>query len=197
MNSRVSRIQSLLKEKLEPTPSKRPQFWKPAKLIRRITSNPTAQQWLNTQSSLTAKLKQSFPTLAVKVLFEGMETPLASEAECLGMYRNEAAWIRCVVLQANNKNLVYARTIIPHFTPENPWHEIQTLGTKPLGELLFEMPNLERLPFEFATIALNQWPYLPAGEISGKTSFSRRSVFLQNQAPLLLTEAFLPDLIHP
>jgi chorismate--pyruvate lyase len=194
---RLSRIKQLLKEKSGSTPKVRPIFWKPAGLIQRITPCKTIQNWLTTKDSLTAKLRQLCPNLEVVILSEKLQRPLANETQSLGLKSQEQAWIRCVLLKGGDKNWVYARTVIPHFSDSSPWAYLQNLGNKPLGETLFQEQRVQRTPFTFSNPALDTWPYLKnAIAIEGlhQKSYARRSVFTQQQAPLLLTEVFLPPL---
>lgn len=193
----IAKIRALIAAKTQAKIS-RPQFWKPKGLIQRITPIRSIQNWLTTQNSLTAKLRQFCPDLEVEILSEKFEEPLISEAQKLGLARNEEAWVRCVVLKCGDHHLVYARTVIPRMAPNNPWQELQNLGNKPLGELLFEMPSITRSDFEFSKDTLGYWPYLinqlNAPEMRNHPSFARRSIFKQKEAPLLLTEVFLPGL---
>ncbi|BBP47091.1 putative chorismate pyruvate-lyase [Thiosulfatimonas sediminis] len=197
---RLAKIKALLQQK---TPSKtlRPQFWKPVGLLSRITPVGALHAWLKTPKSLTAKLKKRCPELHVKILSETFEIPLLSETQRLGLAADETVWVRCVVLQCGSDNWVYARTVIPAIGPDNPWQELQQLGNKPLGEVLFEMPNVQRSEFEFSKDTLDYWPYLAAhlnnAQQNKLASFARRSIFTENDAQLLLTEVFLPDLTTP
>ena len=197
--SPIAKIQALLKEKNKAKIS-RPQFWKPAGLITRITPLRHIQDWLKTSSSLTAKLKGLCSNLEVVVLSEKQEIPLYSEAQKLGLAANEEAWVRCVILRCGGNNWVYARTVIPNMSPTNPWQELQSLGNKPLGEILFEMPSIQRSAFEFSKEPIDAWPHLQSvcnirTPIKPPT-FARRSVFKQKQAPLLLTEVFLTEVLQ-
>lgn len=172
--------------------------WKPDKLICRVTAKPAEQKWLRLESSLTAKLRQLCPELEVRVLSETFATPLASEAHCLDIPAQEKTWIRCVVLQCGPQNFVYARTIIPKMHPDNPWHDVHKLGNTPLGEVLFQDNDITRTPFQFNRTKLCHWPYLcsflDTAQTTQNNGLARRSVFLKQQMPLLLTEVFLPDL---
>jgi len=196
---RLSKIKALLEDKMK-SGQLRPQFWKPAQLIQRISPSRVVQQWLITPSSLTSKLKSICPDLEVHVISEKYEMPLVSEAQKLGIARDEEVWIRCVLLKCKNHNWVYARTIIPKMDSLNPWHELQSLGNKPLGEILFQMPNIKRSSFEFSKDTLGYWPHLinhlNTPDIRNQPSFARRSTFNQKGAPLLLTEVFLPGLLE-
>ncbi|MBO1927780.1 chorismate lyase [Thiomicrorhabdus sp. 6S2-11] len=197
---RLAKIKALIQEKAQ-VKVIRPQFWKPAGLLSRITPSRKIHDWLKTPTSLTAKLRNLCPELEVQVLSECFEAPLVSEAQKLGLAMDEEVWIRCVLLKCNGNHWVYARTVIPAMGPHNPWQELQKLGNKPLGEVLFEMPSVKRSSFEFSKDSLNYWPHLMPhmnnpmlGKLPG---FARRSIFEERGAPLLLTEVFLPGLLSP
>ncbi|WP_319380639.1 chorismate lyase [Thiomicrorhabdus sp.] len=194
---RLAKIKRLLQEK-QGVSSIKPQFWKPPKLIHRVASTPLIRSWLTTPTSLTARMRTFCPGLEVEILSETFEVPLFSELARLGMPPDEEAWVRCVLLKCGQGPWVYARTVIPHLDTLNPWHDLKQLGTQPLGEVLFNLPNIERTPFEFSKDTLGHWPHLNRlvnntgwGKQSG---YARRSVFLHQKAPLLLTEVFLPNL---
>ncbi|NPA72712.1 MAG: chorismate lyase [Gammaproteobacteria bacterium] len=195
--ARLAKIRALTQTKQVHTVRSRPSFWKPARLIQRITPNRIIQTWLTTKNSLTLRIRQQCPEMQVVVLSERTERPLLDESTALGLAENEPAWVRCVLLQCADKKWVYARTIIPHLTPDSPWVALQKLGDKPLGEVLFEQKSIERTPFEFSSQPLTDWPYLSENLVDGTTKakgYARRSTFTQADAPLLLTEVFLPEL---
>lgn len=166
--------------------------------LTQVTACPKQQSWLNTPGSLTLRLKGICTDLRVVVLSEKLEVALPEEVNALNLASNELAWVRCVLLQCAAQplaqNWVYARTVIPNFNAQNPWHSLQTLGNKPLGEVLFELDNIERTPFSFAKQTSTTLPYLPSHILA--KGLLRRSTFTQNTAPLLLTEVFLPDLLN-
>jgi len=198
VENRISKIKQLLAKKTEPHASHtRPIFWKPTKLIQRITPVKSTQQWLTTEGSLTARLRQLCPTLEVVILSEKLERPLANEIQSLGLQSNEHAWVRCVLLRGGGENWIYARTVIPNFSESNAWAHLQQLGNKPLGEVLFQDSTIQRTPFTFARHSLTIWPYLSLSSSPKHTpvGYARRSIFTQQHAPLLLTEVFLPNLL--
>lgn len=161
--------------------------WKPAVLHGRFPTH--IRPWLTDRSSLTAKLKRQCQQFSVQRLFEGRALPLPSEQQKLKIPHGKNVWSRCVLLLCNGQPVVYARTLIPNFTPGNPWLKIQQLGNQPLGELLFQLPNLQRSTFEFTQTQI-PWPYLPA-QPSSQDTYARQCLFHQAKAPLLLTEVFL------
>jgi chorismate--pyruvate lyase len=128
----------------------------------------------------------------------------------------DQAWVRCVLLQCpaplgslgvrgarDSLNWVYARTVIPNLTPHNPWANLQSLGNQPLGEILFDNPQIQRTAFEFLNPPLSAWPYLShhlGAPLNTQNAPARCSVFTQPNAPqhpLHLTEVFLPGLVNP
>lgn len=197
-NPRLAKIKALMQEKKAHIVRSKPTFWKPVRLIQRIQPTAKILSWLMTKESLTARIRQHCPDMQVIVLSEQIERPLLDESNALNLQENEQAWVRCVLLKCANKNWVYARTIIPNPIPENPWSHLQQLGDKPLGEVLFELPNVKRTEFEFCAQSLKSWPHLAAHfdmQTLQSKGFARRSCFTQQQATLLLTEVFLPELI--
>lgn len=197
-HDRIAKIKGLMQDKTNQSNRALPSFWKPASLICRITSEPHTKAWLNTPNSLTKKLRVPCPTLTVEVLSETLDRPLLDEAKALAIHPQESAWIRCVVLKCGDDNWIYARTIIPNFTQTNPWYTLQNLGTKPLGDVLFELPSIKRTEFEFSKQRLKTWPHLNKhlnAQQTNMTGYARRSIFRQQDAPLLLTEVFLPNLL--
>ena len=152
------------------------QSWLPA--CRLADLNPSAQalSWLTERASLTARLRRQWPDLAVELQGEAQERPWSCELERLGLPADSLAWVRRVTLHQAGQALVQARTVIPAWSQTNPWQEIERLGRRPLGELLFQQTDLERSDFDYARS--------PAG-------WARRCVFRRQGAPLLLTECFL------
>lgn len=169
-----------------------PLNWLPLALIKRLELPSKLKPWLLDNGSLTEKLRQAFGAIEVDVLAEGLAIPMTSEAQSLGLAANEQAWIRCVCLHIKGQPLIYARTVIPNWQANNPWYQIKHLGRRPLGEVLFQIPNIERTPFELSQHPANYWPNLNSDRPSSPT-FARRSIFTQQQAPLMLTEVFLPN----
>ena len=152
------------------------QSWLPACRLADFTPTAQALSWLTERGSLTARLRLHWPDLAVELQGEAHEPPWPCELDRLGLPAESLAWVRRVTLHQAGQALVQARTVIPAWSQANPWHEIERLGRRPLGELLFQQTDLERSDFEFART--------PSG-------WARRCVFRRQGAPLLLTEYFL------
>jgi chorismate--pyruvate lyase len=161
--------------------------WLPEHELAQVTHHPEAASWLLERGSLTQRLREHWGDAAVQLLDEGLTTPLPHETQRLGLPPDAHAWVRCVRLVCGGQPRVYARTVIPGWTPHNPWAQVQRLGQQPLGELLFRLPDLQRSAFEWNADA--SWPQLPGTQAA--RSLARRCVFIRDNAPLLLTEVFV------
>jgi chorismate lyase len=123
----------------------------------------------------------------VQVVSEGIVPLLPDEATRLARPTHSQAWVREVTLHENSLPLLQARTVIPHWSPANPWSELQRLGNRPLGEVLFSDPGLERSEFEFTLGPGWCEPEMPPEP----DRLARRCVYQRLGAALLLTERFL------
>jgi chorismate--pyruvate lyase len=155
--------------------------------------------WLFDPGSLTRRVKLACDgQFRVEVIYQGWGRPMLNEAIRLGVKESLRALIREVYLYCDNTPWVYARTIIPHTTLRGRERYLAHLGNRPLGEVLFADPAMQRDEvevacirptyrlFNIATAALDQVP----SEVWG-----RRSVFYTGQKPLLVNEMFLPPLL--
>ncbi len=132
------------------------------------------QMWLNDDQSLTAKLKDKFDNFAVEVLSQEQTTPHANELDILEC--DTEAIVREVNLLGNCQAVVFARSVIP-MTDDTK--NLLSIGSKPLGEILFNDPNIKRGKMQI-THTDNIW--------------GRRSIFTIAQTKLLVSEFFLENL---
>lgn len=133
-----------------------------------------ALNWLIDEQSLTAKLKQKYPDFAVKVLSQSEQKPHSNEINAIGF--DGKTIIREVALLGNKQAVVFARSIIPVSADTK---NLRKIGSKPLGEALFNDPDIHRHGLEITHI----------GDIWG-----RRSIFISAKTKLLVCEFFLVNL---
>jgi chorismate--pyruvate lyase len=70
------------------------------------------------------------------------------------------------------------------------------LGTRPLGEILFADPRLERISLELTEIESLLWQQDLAGELETTPSvWGRRSLYTMGSSKFLVAEFFLPSLL--
>lgn len=161
--------------------------WVLADQIEKVAPAVEAQSWLLEAGSITARLKDRWPGTRVRLVSEGRDTPYPEECIRLGLQPNSTCWVREVRLHAAEQLLVHARTVVPHWGPGNPWHDLSALGERPLGELLFQLPDLQRSPLEFGLTHLNTLSCFTEGPLKRP---ARRCTYTRDGAALLLTEAF-------
>lgn len=134
-------------------------------------------KWLLEDSSLTYKLKQKYPDFRVKVVNEVEKTPYDNEIPLLNISNNTNVIIRKVLLFGNSKAVVFARSIIPKTKDTKRFNNI---GSKPLGEILFDTKDIIRTSIELCHNSEDIW--------------GRRSIFKVNNTNILVSEFFLDNL---
>jgi chorismate--pyruvate lyase len=159
---------------------------------------PELAGWLFDPGSLTRRLRQCCPDrFQVRVLRQGWSRPGRDEARVLRLRPNARTWTREVQLFCGDQPWVFARTLIPAATLRGRGRRLTQLGSRPLGEVLFSDPGVQRGPVEIARIVTGQRLHQCA--VAGFAEppaaiWGRRSIFRIDGQPLLVCEIFLPDL---
>lgn len=130
--------------------------------------------WLDDNRSLTAKLKTKFDDFAVNVVSQTQLKPHQNESDVLGFTGDSV--IREVELLGNAQVMVLARSVIPI---TNDTKDLLTIGSKPLGEVLFNDTSITRGSLQITH--------------TGST-WGRRSTFTIGTTKLLVSEFFLEKL---
>jgi len=130
--------------------------------------------WLDDSRSLTAKLKTKFNDFAVNVVSQTQLKPYQNESEVLGFEGDSI--IREVELLGGDQIMVFARSVIP---VTNDTKDLLSIGSKPLGEVLFNDPTITRGQLQITH--------------TGST-WGRRSTFTIGTTKLLVSEFFLENL---
>ena len=133
-------------------------------------------KWLLDSQSLTYKLKDKYSDFKVNVLSQEQNKPYECELKLLGAATNLTIIVREVELLGSQKPVVNARSLIP-LTDDTI--EILKIGSRPLGEILFNDPEIKR-------------GHLEVGSFNN--SWARRSTFTISKTNLLVTEIFLESL---
>jgi len=116
--------------------------------------------WLTDTGSLTRRLKQhNDEAFSVQLLGNHTMRPLADECLSLAIPPTEMALQREVRLMNGKQANVYARTVVPLDTYLSQKQRFNSLGNKPLGELLFTDPSVKRGKIEVARLYPGQWLY--------------------------------------
>jgi chorismate--pyruvate lyase len=103
---------------------------------------------------------------------------------------------REVLLHAQGLPLLLARTIIPEETIRAAHRNLAHLGAKPLGEVIFAYPDLERITMDLALIPQSAWTQ--QAQLCAKINapvWGRRTVYAIQNRPMLVSEFFLPEIL--
>jgi len=155
------------------------------------------QSLLVEPGSFTAALRARVGDIDVRPLSEGWSTVRGEEALALQLMGVRQAYVREVLLAGEQQQWVFARSVIPAASLRGPNRELTKLGKQALGSLLFAGEG-RRVSLEFCRLTARQ-PLAARlrthGILFSQGLPARRSLFLYRQAPLLVQEVLLPDLI--
>lgn len=172
--------------------------------ITPLPSSRRLRAWLQIDGSLSARLDAAGGPLAVRVLRQGPVRLDPAEARLLGCLPGAAAHGREVVLLADGRPVVFARSVLQAVHARGAWQALKGLGTRSLADLLFGTPRLTRSRFEFARFAPGspwaiavhrRWRQATGDDWGRREVWARSSVFLRRGAPLLVTECFAPAVL--
>ena len=136
-------------------------------------------EWLNEEGSITAKIS-SDSKFKLEILSDDLG--IAEDEEYLALdIASEEVRIREVVLYGDLVPLVYARSIIPSLTSSKGYPGLGTIGSKPLGDLLFQSELFIKTRREFAQFETS----------SKEVIWGRRTHYLVRGYPLSVMEVFL------
>ncbi|MEO6423273.1 MAG: chorismate lyase [Candidatus Nitrotoga sp.] len=154
--------------------------------------------WLRTEGSLTLRIQQRSENFSVCNVHNRLAIAVYDEAALLGLPAHHKIYTREVYLHANDKPVVYAHSVVAAHHLCGAWHALRNLGKRPLGALLFAHPLVRRSDLHFHALKPNHPLYRRAAvvlDIPPQKLWARRSLFILRNAPLLVTEIFLPDIL--
>jgi chorismate--pyruvate lyase len=155
--------------------------------------------WLHDAGSLTRRIQQRSQEFSVQTLHSGLAKITVDEAEQLKVNPNHLAFTREVYLWSDGKPVVFAHSTCAPQHIRGAWRAMKGLGNRPLGALLFTHPQIFRQPLSFKKLRTGNPLYQKAiSAIKQPPSelWARRSLFVLEQAPLLVTEVFLPMILE-
>lgn len=168
--------------------------WRPAQSLSHADCSLALRSWLLDRGSLTARLRgQAGDSFRVTVLRQGWAKPRLDEAEVLAIPLHQRALIREVILWGQEQPWVYARSVIPLAVLQGSLGFLRKLDNRPLGQLLFNNPQIRRGPIDIARWSTH---WLPSTLQTASTTplWARRSVFHYRDSGILVAELFLPNI---
>lgn len=154
-------------------------------------------RWLTDRGSLTARIVDHYPQFNLVRLAQRLDTAHIDERAALGLRRGELAVVREVLLRNADMPLVFAHSVARPLDLRSAWRGLSRLGARPLAEMLFHDPLVARLPMEYRKIDRRHPLYRRACEVAIITApqlWARRSMFIKQGCPLIVTEVFLHSL---
>jgi chorismate--pyruvate lyase len=158
------------------------------------------RRWQRAPGSLTARLQLLGERFEVLTLRQRVAPLLAEEKRVLGPGRY---LVREVILKVDGVALVWARSVAPARSLAGPWRALAGLGTRPLGQLLFDDARVARSPLlphrlgrgdpGHRRIACD-WLKATGAPWPAGVAHGRSSVFERRGARLRVFEAFAPGL---
>lgn len=155
------------------------------------------EDWLLHTGSLTERLRTHCTDFEVVVAGQGITA--ISPAEYAALYgkchrdSSRQTQVREVMLRGDGRPWVFARSLLPAAFVDNCMSEFKQLGSRPLGQILFNDPRFQRQPFDiFYSPPEGQWQRL-LGVTHAVAMWGRRSVFVFQSHRLLVIEVFLPE----
>ncbi len=168
--------------------------------VNHVQAPAWLRHWLADSGSLTAKLMAHSKTFRVQRISQQRNTCWADEFDAIGLAKASKAHTREVLLRCDEVATVYAHTILPLSSTASQWPLFRTLGNKSLGSTLFGDPQVVRGALQFARLAPNHPAMRRAqaltGCITNHALFARRSLFYRRGGIMLVTELFLPSVVH-
>lgn len=155
--------------------------------------------WLHDKGSLTLRIQQHCSQFAVRNVRSGLARIVLDESALLGIAQQRFAYSREVFLYADNRPVVFAHSACALKHLRGAWSAVAGLGNQPLGALLFAHPLVKRQPLHYKVLRATHPLYQQAAKVLDnppKKFWARRSLFHLHNAPLLVTEVFLPDILR-
>ena len=136
-----------------------PTHWYTEANISKLKLTPAVQEWLLYRPSMTERLLQHCDDFAIEVLSTQQCKPQHDDAKYLAVDKQQQVYQREVHIYCDQQPWVYGRTVAPLTSLKGQLSDITTLNEKPLGKLLFSLPDINRSPFEITYLLPDSHEY--------------------------------------
>lgn len=177
-------------------PVRLPNQW--SELSETSIDHACLRNWLLDTSSLTERVQSHCQQFSLTVIGQRQMNPELEEIDRLNFNLPSDAkpcakqqWqIREVLLCGNGQPWVFARSVLPQALCER---DLSDLGSRPLGQIIFNDNRFVRQPFELIEISKKD-AFLKRLAIESEFSlWGRRSLFQFEHHHLMVAEVFLPQ----
>jgi len=152
--------------------------WISFKKMSILLVNENIKSWLIEKGPITKRIKseESFKLNLIKDEISAVDD---SEKKFLEESSDKIK-VREVILMGNNIPRVYAKSLIPIRTIENGFSRLGELGTKPLGDILFEKEIFKKTNVVYAQF-----------QDQDSIFWGRKTKYIVKNMPLSVMEVFL------
>ena len=152
--------------------------WISFKKMSILLVNENIKSWLIEKGPITKRIKseESFKLNLIKDEISAVDD---SEKKFLEESSDKIK-VREVILMGNNIPRVYAKSLIPIRTIENGFSRLGELGTKPLGDILFEKEIFKKTDVVYAQF-----------QDQDSIFWGRKTKYIVKNMPLSVMEVFL------
>ncbi len=148
------------------------------------------RNWLLDTGSLTERLQSHCRQFRLQLLGQGQAPLHEQEITKLGSSRGIS--VREVVLWGDDKPWVFARSLLPDALLKQQDNQLSTLGSRPLGQVLFNDERFVRHPFDVTCVAPSHAICQQLELGTPPPLWGRRSMFSYEGHTMLVAELFLP-----
>ncbi|MDH2918293.1 MAG: chorismate lyase [Sideroxydans sp.] len=155
--------------------------------------------WLHDHDSLTARIAQRCAKFSVQPVRGGLARIAYDESSVLKIPSRQFAYSREVFLLADEQPVVFAHSACATKSLLGAWQAMRSLGNRSLGSVLFTHPLITRQPLHYQALRSTHPLYQRAARALKNPPavlYARRSLFTLRNAPLLVTEVFLPEILR-
>ena len=155
--------------------------------------------WLTDRGSLTQRIQTHCRDFRVDVVFQGLRRPEHDEATLVARGEHDPVLVREVYLYADDVPVVFAHSVARWRDVHGVWRALAGLGNRSLGSRLFSDARVQRCPLHQRRLAARHPLHRRAvTAVPGLVAplWARRSLFLRNNSPILVTEVFLPGILE-
>ena len=135
--------------------------------------------WLLEEGSISKRISVN-AAFKLEIIRDSLDIADDDEYAALRLKR-EPIRIREVTLSADNKPIVYARSVIPERTSNRGYPGLKTIGSRPLGDLLFQNDVFIKTDRFFARFQITK----------NRVVWGRRTHYSVREYPLIVLEVFL------
>ena len=160
--------------------------------LQALSHHSALRQWLIAPGSLSRRLAALGTCVEVQTLHQGPRR-----------LQRTRCWGREVLLRVDGVALVWARSVAARPALNGPWRALRGLGSRPLADLLFRDPRVQRTPLRRERLAphgplacrlARQWRQANGVAPPHGMVCARSSVFHRRGAPLRVMDVFAPAL---